>query len=161
MTPAYINFFENELSDSSGKSYLCPDLTTISVAQDPYMYTQGTQLVAIVNRCDIATQVDLENGLVPNYDVESCLDDLTTEDAADEIEQLKVSLKVISQEFDANIYLETEHTVYSIQARYKTGLMAHTSRGAFVYTQKETNIYNPNWLGSGVFAHVYPPLRKQ
>ena len=68
-------------------------------------------------------------------------------------------MKAISQEFDANKYLETEHTLYSIQARYKTGLIADTSRGAFIYTQKETNVYNPNWLGAGFFAHIYPPLR--
>ena len=58
--------------------WLCPDIDSIELLSDPYQFANGKQIVALVNRCDIAEQVDQENGLVPNYNTTPCLDDLTS-----------------------------------------------------------------------------------
>ena len=90
--------------------------------------------MAVVNRCDIATELDQANGLTPDYDVQDCLDDLTSLSSSTEISSLQVRMKAISQEFDANRFLETNRTTYTVQARYSTGIIASTSRGTYLYT---------------------------
>lgn len=76
--------------------YLCPDISSLDLAQDPYYLDKGSAFVAVVNRCDIATQVDREHKLTPGYEVSECLDDLTTSEAVDQIESLRVGSKLFS-----------------------------------------------------------------
>ena len=61
-----------------GEEWLCPDIPFIEIYRDPYYYKSGQQLIALVNRCDVATQIDRENGLQSYTDVE-CVSDLTSD----------------------------------------------------------------------------------
>ena len=51
-------FFESESLISDDSDVLCPDITSLELDKDPYLYNEGSQLVGLVNRCDIATKID-------------------------------------------------------------------------------------------------------
>lgn len=68
-----------------------------------------------MNRCDIAEQVDKDNGLVPDYTTTPCNDDLKSPEAIKQIESVMISIKMINQEFDPEHFFEKNETLYRVE----------------------------------------------
>ena len=81
-----------------------------------------------VNRCDIAQQIDLEFGLTPSYlEDDSCLEDLTSDEAATQIESLAVTFRMLSSEFSPYYYYDKGTLRFTVQSRYQTGIITSTT----------------------------------
>lgn len=72
---------------------------------------------------------------------------------------MKIQLKLLSQEFNADHFYEENATKYTVQARYEAGLITTQTSGVQVYAQKQTNVFIPNWVGMASWLGlIFPNL---
>ena len=91
------SFLDEEFKTTNyGDGWLCPDVSSFELFGDPSQYFEGKMIDAVVNRCDIADKTDKEWGLVPSYTNATCATDLTSADVTNQLESLRVRVKLIS-----------------------------------------------------------------
>jgi len=59
------------------RNWACPDIESYELYKNPAMYKNGSSLVAVVNRCDVATKIDQENNLT-SYSKLACVPKYTS-----------------------------------------------------------------------------------
>ena len=60
------------LTEFSSDEWICPDIASIELWRNPFLYTTGKNLVMVVNECNVAVDVDTANG-VTSYSTTACL----------------------------------------------------------------------------------------
>ena len=48
--------------------YVCPNVTDIKLWSDPFNYGQGQNFVMVINSCEVAQQIDIDNDIVSYAD---------------------------------------------------------------------------------------------
>lgn len=81
-------FFQVEFADPS---WICPDVRTLEVFNNPFLFDTGKNFVMVVNDCNVAVAVDSVNNLT-SYSDKTCKDDATLQTLIDD---MRVSYKIL------------------------------------------------------------------
>ena len=95
---SFVKFYEEEFSDPD---WICPDLRQIDIFNNPFLFDKGQNFVMVVNDCPTAVRTNSLYNLTSYSDVEECAD---TDTIASKIDRVRVSYKIMSQNFNPKEY---------------------------------------------------------
>jgi len=110
------DFYQEEFSAGG---WICPDIRNITVFNNPFIFDSGTNFVMVVNDCTVAVESDLKHNLT-SYANSECL---ATEDAKTYADDMRVSYKIMGQNFNPSEYSQNLKTSSVMKRRFTTDLM--------------------------------------
>jgi hypothetical protein len=101
LAPGFVgqDFFSNEFTSTTNE-WICPNVTTIDLYNDPDSYQRGLNFAMVVNSCEVAKQIDKENGIVSYADSEGDVPCVSQKESESEASGQKVWQKLMTTNFD-------------------------------------------------------------
>ena len=124
---------------------MCADIDSYTLHNDPYWFSSGAQLNAVVNSCAIAKQVEIDNGLT-HWNDDPCEEDETTR--IETLHSIAFEAKIVQQAFNPKHYIENGTTDYLVSQRIVSGLSSYFNQGRFTYAEIERVRFRAGWLAS-------------
>ena len=104
--------------------WICPKVRTIEIYNNPFLFDTGRNFVMVINKCSVAVDVDSTVG-VESYSTATCLDDT---EAAKHIDDIRMTYKIMAQNFNPEQYAEDGKMRPIIKRRFTTDLMLDFSQ---------------------------------
>lgn len=121
---------------------------------DPTTYSYGRELYGVVNKCSVAKEIALKNGL--SWQGEECIttDQIPEPEYSKMLESIVLQIELVGQQFDGDKYFEADGRDNGIESgiisaeyiAYQTGLKSDISQAQIFYADTTSNQIYPSPL---------------